>query len=78
MSVMEKSELESIIIEAINKCADENGWANLAKMGAFIRKKGVKYGRLSRLLKEFENLVEIKIDDSIQPPVAYAKLMEES
>lgn len=75
---MDKSELENIIIEAINKCADENGWANLAKMGAFIRKKGVKYGRLSRLLREYEHLVEIRIDDSIQPPVAYAKLVSQS
>ena len=78
MSVMEKSELENIIVEAVNNCADENGWANLAKMGAYIRKKGVKYGRLSRLLKEFETVVEIKIDDSIQPPVAYAKLVQEA
>jgi len=75
---MDKPELESIIIEAVSKCADENGWANLAKMGAFIRKKGVKYGRLSRLLKEHENVVEIKIDENIQPPVAYAKLVQES
>jgi hypothetical protein len=72
---MDKSELESIIIEAVNKCADEKGWANLAKMGAFIRKKGVKYGRLSRLLAEHTDIVEIRIDDSIQPPVAYAKLI---
>lgn len=71
---MDKSELESVIIEAVNKCADENGWANLAKMGAFIRKKGVKYGRLSRLLADHTDIVEIKVDDSIQPPVAYAKL----
>jgi len=78
MSVMDKSELESIIIEAVNKCADENGWANLAKMGAFIRKKGVKYGRLSRLLKEHENVVEIKIDENMEPPVAYAKVIAES
>lgn len=78
MSIMEKSELENIIIEAVNKCADENGWANLAKMGAFMRKQGVKYGRLSRLLKEFSHLVEIRIDDSIQPPVAYAKRVQES
>ena len=78
MSIMEKSELENIIIEAVNKCADENGWANLAKMGAFMRKQGVKYGRLSRLLKEFSHLVEIRIDDSIQPPVAYAKRIQES
>jgi transcription antitermination factor NusA-like protein len=72
---MDKSELESIIIEAVNKCADDEGWANLAKMGAFIRKKGVKYGRLSRLLAEHTDIVEIKIDDSIQPPVAYAKII---
>lgn len=75
---MEKSELENIIIEAVDKCADENGWANLAKMGAFMRKQGVKYGRLSRLLKEYDHLVEIRIDDSIQPPVAYAKRVQES
>ena len=72
---MEKSELKGIIAEAINKCADEQGWANLAKMGAYIRKKGVKYGRLSRLLAEHTDIVEIKIDDNIQPPVAYAKLI---
>ena len=72
---MEKSELETIIIEAVGKCADENGWANLAKMGAFMRKQGVKYGRLSRLLKEHTDIVEIKIDENIQPPVAYARLV---
>jgi len=75
---MEKSELEGIITEAINKCADEEGWANLAKMGAFMRKKGAKYGRLSRLLAEYSHIVEIRVDDNIQPPVAYAKLIEAS
>ncbi|MDT8392257.1 MAG: OST-HTH/LOTUS domain-containing protein [Bacteroidales bacterium] len=75
---MEKSELESIIIEAVDKCADDQGWANLAKMGAFIRKKGVQYGRLSRLLREYEHIVEIRIDESIQPPVAYARLAQNS
>lgn len=75
---MEKSELESIIIEAVEKCADDQGWANLAKLGAFIRKKGVNYGRLSRLLREHEHIVEIRIDESIQPPVAFAKLAQNS
>jgi len=72
---MDKSEIASIIIEAVNKCADEDGWANLAKMGAFMRKKGIKYGRLSRLLAEYTDVVEIKVDDDIQPPVAYAKVI---
>ncbi len=75
---MDKSELEDIIIEAVNKCADEEGWANLAKMGAFMRKKGATYGRLSRMLAEFNHIVEIRIDDNIQPPVAFAKLVEQS
>ena len=75
---MDKSELEIIIVEAVNNCADESGWANLAKMGAYIRKKEVKYGRLSRLLKEYGHIVEIKVDDKIEPPVAYAKLITES
>jgi hypothetical protein len=74
---MERTELEGIIVEAINNCADESGWANLAKMGAFIRRKGVKYGRLSRLLAEYAHIAEIKIDDSIQPPVAFARLVEQ-
>lgn len=75
---MEKSELENIIIGAIDKCADEDGWANLAKMGAYMRKQGVKYGRLSRLLAEHTDIVEIRVDDNIQPPVAYAKLTTNS
>ena len=78
MGVMDKPELEIIIIEAVNSCADESGWANLAKMGAYIRKKEVKYGRLSRLLKEYGHIIEVKIDDNIDPPVAYAKLIQES
>jgi len=71
---MDKSDLHEILKEAITKCADENGWANLAKIGAYLRRNGVKYGRLSRMLKNYEDLVEVKIDDSMQPPVAYAKI----
>jgi hypothetical protein len=78
MHIMEKSELEAVINEAINSCADENGWANLAKMGAYMRKQGVTYGRLSRMLKDYDHLVETKIDENIQPPVAYAKLLPQA
>ena len=71
---MDKSDLHDVLKEAITKCADENGWANLAKMGAYLRRNGVKYGRLSRMLKSYEDLIELKIDDTMQPPVAYAKI----
>lgn len=75
MHAMDRSELENVIIDSVNHCADDNGWANLAKMGAYMRKQGVTYGRLSRMLKEYTHIVEIKVDDNIQPPVAYAKLV---
>lgn len=73
---MDKSELQDILKEAITKGADETGWANLAKIGAFLRKKGVKYGRLSRMLKDHPDIIEYKVDDSINPPVAYARVIE--
>ena len=71
---MDKSDLHEILKEAIIKCADDTGWANLAKLGAYLRRNGVKYGRLSRMLKNYEDVIELKIDDSMQPPVAYAKI----
>ena len=67
---MDKSDLHEILKEAIIKCADDTGWANLAKLGAYLRRNGVKYGRLSRMLKNYEDVIELKIDDSMQPPVA--------
>ena len=73
---MDKSELQQILKEAITKGADDSGWANLAKIGAFLRKRGVKYGRLSRMLKEHADVIEYKVDDSINPPVAYARIIE--
>lgn len=73
---MDKIQIQEILIEAISKNADETGWANLAKIGAMLRKEGLKYGRLSRMMKEYDEVIEMKTDDSIQPPVAYAKVIE--
>ncbi|MFO8129788.1 MAG: OST-HTH/LOTUS domain-containing protein [Bacteroidales bacterium] len=73
---MDKSQIRSEVIEAISRSADESGWANLAKIGAYLRKKEIRYGRLSRMLKEYDDVVELKIDDSIQPPIAYARIKE--
>ncbi len=73
---MDKAQIQEILIEAISKNADDTGWANLAKIGAMLRKMGLKYGRLSRMLKDYEEVIEMKIDDSIEPPVAYAKVIE--
>jgi hypothetical protein len=74
---MDKSELQDIIKEAITKSADETGWANLAKIGAYLRKKGIKYGRLSKMLSDHQEIIETKMDDTINPPVAYAKIKDQ-
>lgn len=72
---MDKAELEIVIREVISVSADETGWANLAKVGILLRKKGVSYGKLSRFFGGFSHIVETRVDDTIQPPIAYARLM---
>ncbi|MEZ4774507.1 MAG: hypothetical protein R3D00_15085 [Bacteroidia bacterium] len=71
---MDKAELEIIIREVLSVSADEAGWANLAKIGILLRKKGVSYGKLSRFFSEFTHMVETRVDDTIQPPITYARL----
>ncbi|MBU2649303.1 MAG: hypothetical protein KKA81_00080 [Bacteroidetes bacterium] len=73
---MDKGQIQEILIETISMCADDTGWANLAKIGAILRKKGLKYGRLSRMLKEYGQIIELRVDESIQPPVAYARIIQ--
>lgn len=65
---------KDFLIEAIENCARLDGWANLAEVGVMLRSKGVKYGKLSKFIQNFSDIVETKIDDTRQPPVAYARL----
>ena len=73
---MEKSELEYIIKDGVNSCANEQGWANLAELGTYLRLKGIKYGKLSRFLQDFANILELRTDDSLTPPAVYARLIK--
>jgi len=66
-----------ILIEAIFSCAKSDGWANLAEVGVVLRQKSIKYGKLSKFVQNFSEIIEIKIDETRQPPVAYARLIEE-
>jgi hypothetical protein len=70
---MERSEIENILKEAVEHCANAEGWANLAEMGSFLRNKGIRYGKLSKFLYDYQDIVETKIDDSITPPAVYAR-----
>lgn len=71
---MEREETEGILKDAVNSCANEEGWANLAEMGAYLRQRGIRYGKLSRFLQDYKDIIETKVDDSITPPAVYAKL----
>jgi len=66
-----------ILIEAINDCAKTDGWANLAEVGVDLRLKGVKYGKLSKFILNYPDTVETKIDELRQPPVVYARLLQD-
>lgn len=73
---MDRSEIEIILKDAVNSCADAHGWANLAEMGARLRQKELRYGKLSRFLKSYTHIIETRIDDSVAPPTVYARLID--
>ena len=66
-----------VLIGAIEECARDDGWANLAEVGVILRSKNVKYGKLSKFILNFPELVEVRIDEVRQPPVAYARLIRD-
>ena len=72
---METTESE-ILTEVIADCAKADGWANLAEIGVLLRKKNIVYGKLSKFILKFPDIIEIKIDELKQPPVTYARLKE--
>lgn len=63
-----------VLIEAIADCAKIDGWANLAEVGVVLRLKGVKYGKLSKFILDYSDILETKVDEIRQPPVVYARL----
>jgi hypothetical protein len=65
---------DNIIKEAIEKNLEQSGKAQLAKVGATLRAQGINYGKLSIFFKRYSHIVEIDSDDSVFPPVIYAKL----
>jgi len=71
---MTHSDFEAILKEGINSCANENGWANLAELGTYLRQRGLQYGKLSRFLQDYNDIVETKMDTSVMPPAVYARL----
>ena len=72
---METSERE-VVAEVIAECAKGDGWANLAEVGILLRLRNIRYGKLSKFVQKFPELIEIRADDSRIPPVAYARLRE--
>ena len=72
---METMERE-VLAEVISECTKADGWANLAEVGVLLRKRDIAYGKLSKFILKFSDIVELKVDESRQPPVNYARLKE--
>ena len=65
---MDRAEIEKVLKEAVSSCANDEGWANLAEIGTYLRQHGIRYGKLSRFLQDYPQVVETQIDTSITPP----------
>lgn len=74
MKPMTHSEFEIILKEGVNSCANAEGWANLAELGTYLRQRGLQYGKLSRFLLDYQDIIETQMDNSITPPAVYARL----
>lgn len=66
-----------VIKDAIEQNLEQDGWAQLAKVGATLKAQGINYGKLSIFFKSYSDIIEIESDDSVFPPVAYAKIKDE-
>ena len=55
---MDRAEIEDILKETVNGCANSEGWANLAEIGTALRKREIKYGKLSRFISGYSNIIE--------------------
>ncbi len=62
------------IEEAVQHHANDDGWANLNEVGKYLKKEGVKVGKLSKFTKKYKKLLKVKVDDSTMPPVTLVKL----
>jgi hypothetical protein len=74
---MERNVLENALRESVQESINELGWANLAEIGAALRKRGIKYGKLSTFIASFPHIIETRVDNSLSPPVIYAKLKQQ-
>jgi hypothetical protein len=71
---METTDRE-VLMEAIADCIKPDGWANLAEVGVILRSKNIKYGKLSKFILNFSDILETRVDATREPPVAYVRLI---
>jgi hypothetical protein len=71
---MTHAEFEIILKEGVNSFDNDEGWANLAELGTYLRQRGLQYGKLSRFLQDYQDIIETRVDPTITPPAVYAKL----
>lgn len=69
-----RAEKQTIIIEAIQELTKDSNRVNLAQIGAAIRSKGLKYGKLNKMLLSFSNILAFEQDYEFPAPVTYVKL----
>ena len=73
---LSRGEKQEIIITAVEKYAVENhqNWVNLAQVGAEVRAKGLKYGKLFAFLNSFSNVLEFQETYEFHTPVVSVRL----
>lgn len=76
---MDKQIVRSTISELIKSNADQDGWVNLSNLGIELAKNGIKYKdlghyKLTNFISSYEDIVELRMDESHKIPVYYVRL----
>lgn len=71
---MDRAETEKILLEGVREKSNDEGWANLAQIGAFLRQQNIRYGKLIKFLESYQNILELRQDETVTPPAVYVKL----
>ena len=73
---MGKQQMSQTVQMMVRECANLYGWANLTEIGGQLRESGIKYKKLRKFMDNFSDILEFRVDKSINPPVVYTRIKE--
>ncbi len=78
---MTTEEIKKVLIETASTCKNKDGWIHLGAFGLALKAKGFDFKttghfKLIHFLSSFPDLIEVKEDDTFEPPLPFIRILE--